>query len=116
MDERGVVEELDAGGEADRLVAHDTEGLASMQGQPGAHSLAPGFEVIPGGAQCGGLAGGHTGPRRHPDKHEHQPFDLEEGGVGGGVHRVGRIPGVTVRKILGAGSQDVWIRKSDNGA
>ena len=46
MDERGVVEELDAGGEADRLVAHDTEGLARMQGQPGAHSLAPGFEVI----------------------------------------------------------------------
>jgi len=32
MDERGVVEELDAGGEADRLVANDTEGLAGMQG------------------------------------------------------------------------------------
>jgi len=28
----------------------------------------------------------------------------------------GGIPGVTVRKILGAGAQDAWIRKSDNGA
>jgi len=68
VDQRGVVEEFDAGGEADRLVADDTEGLTGMQGQPGAHSLAAGFEVIAGGAQ----RGGHAGPRRHPDKPKHQ--------------------------------------------
>ena len=89
VDQRGVVEEFDAGGEADRLVADDTEGLTGMLGQPGAHSLAAGFEMIAGGAQRGGLAGGHAGPRRHPDKPKHQTFDLEEGGVGGGVHQVG---------------------------
>ena len=88
MDQRGVVEELDAGGEADRLVAGDAEGLASMQGQPGAHSLAAGFEVIAGGAQRGGLTGGATGSGRYPDKPDHQRFDRKEGGIGGGVHGV----------------------------
>jgi len=89
VDQRGVVEELDAGREADRLVAGDAEGLAGMQGQPGAHSLAAGFEVIAGGAQRGGLTGGSTGSGRDPDKPDHQPFDRDEGGIGRGAQGVG---------------------------
>ena len=34
------------------------------------------------------LAGGATGSGRDPDKPDHQPFDRDEGGIGGGAHGV----------------------------
>jgi hypothetical protein len=90
MDQRGVVEELDAGREVDGLVSGDAEGLTGVEGQPGTHPLATGLEVIAGGAQGGRLSGGSRGHCRDPDKLDHQPFDREESGVGGGAHREGR--------------------------